>query len=185
MNSNNSDICPVEKAGLLDNKIRKLFQNPQKILKPYLKEGMRVLDVGCGPGFFSVEIAKIVGKDGKVYAADLQEGMLNIVKNKINGTQLEERIILHKCGKDSIDFSEKVDFVLAFYMVHEIKEKERFFSDIYNALNENGKFLIIEPKFHVSKEKFNDCIVKLNQAGFKVSATPRSFVERIVLVEKK
>jgi len=55
-------VCPVELAGSLDNKIRRWLQNPQKILDPYVKEGMKVLDLGCGPGFFSTAMAKMVGK---------------------------------------------------------------------------------------------------------------------------
>ncbi len=56
-----SKVCSVELAGGLDNKFRRFLQNPQKILKPYLKEGMTVLDLGCGPGFFTIEIAKMIG----------------------------------------------------------------------------------------------------------------------------
>lgn len=73
-------VCPVGLAGTLDNSIRKWLQNPQKILSPYIKEGMTVLDLGCGPGFFSVPMAKMVGKSGRVIACDLQEGMLRKVK---------------------------------------------------------------------------------------------------------
>jgi 2-polyprenyl-3-methyl-5-hydroxy-6-metoxy-1,4-benzoquinol methylase len=65
MNDEGNRVCPVELAGSLDSKIRKWFQNPKKILAPFIKEGMNVLDVGCGPGFFSVELAKMVGKNGK------------------------------------------------------------------------------------------------------------------------
>ena len=78
-NEENPYVCPSRHAGSLDNSFRRWLQNPQKILAPYIKEGMTVLDVGCGPGFFSVEIAKMVGKNGKVISADLQDGMLEKV----------------------------------------------------------------------------------------------------------
>jgi hypothetical protein len=58
-------VCPVERAGSLDNRFRRLLQNPRKILGPYIEEGMTVLDLGCGPGFFSIEIAQMVGKSGR------------------------------------------------------------------------------------------------------------------------
>ncbi len=109
---NNTHICPVERAGGLDNGIRRWLQNPQKILRPYITEGMTVLDVGCGPGFLSLDMAHRVGKSGRVIASDLQEGMLQKVKEKIKGTELEERIVLHKCGENKIGVSEPVDFVL-------------------------------------------------------------------------
>jgi ubiquinone/menaquinone biosynthesis C-methylase UbiE len=72
-NEKNKRICPVEYAVGLDNSVRRLLQNPRKILKPYIHEGMTVLDLGCGPGFFSIEIAKMLKDSGKVIAADLQE----------------------------------------------------------------------------------------------------------------
>ena len=80
----NERVCPVALSGSLDNGIRRYLQNPQKILRPYINEGMTVLDVGCGPGFFSIEMARMVGKSGRVIAADMQEGMLQIIKVKIN-----------------------------------------------------------------------------------------------------
>jgi len=52
-----NSVCPVEIAGSIDNRIRRWLQNPQKILRPFIKEGMTVLDIGCGTGFFSVDMA--------------------------------------------------------------------------------------------------------------------------------
>ncbi len=88
-------VCPVERAGTLDSSVRRWLHNPEKILKPYIHEGMAVLDIGCGPGAFTIDIAQMVGKSGRVIAADLQEGMLQKLREKIQGTALEERITLH------------------------------------------------------------------------------------------
>ena len=131
-------VCPVELADSLDSKVRRWLQDPAKILKPYIKEGMIVLDIGCGPGFFTIPIAEFVGKNGKVIAADLQEGMLQKLQQKIQGTELEERIKLHKTDQKKIGVTEKVDFILAFYMVHEVSDKDSFFRELKSVLNENG-----------------------------------------------
>ena len=174
MNEEKTRVCPVELANSLDNKIRRWLQDPQKILSPYLKEGMKVLDVGCGPGFFSIELAKMVGKGGKVFSVDMQEGMLQIIRNKINGTSLEGIINLIKCEQDEIMVPEKVDFILAFYMVHEVPDKDKFFRAMKNILNEKGAFLIVEPKFfHVTKKEFAVTISKAEAAGFKVTQGPK------------
>ncbi len=174
MKDDRNRVCPVELANSLDSKIRRWLQNPQKILSPFVKEGMKVLDVGCGPGFFSVELAKMVGTDGEVYAVDLQEGMLQKLQNKIRGTSLEKIIQLIKCEKDNIVIPEKVDFILAFYMVHEVPDKNQLFRTLKNILNENGEFLIVEPKlFHVSKKEFASTISKAEAVGFKTSDGPR------------
>jgi ubiquinone/menaquinone biosynthesis C-methylase UbiE len=174
MNDQKTKVCPVELSGSLDNKLRRWLQNPSKLLAPYLKSGMKVLDMGCGPGFFTIEIAKMIGSDGKVFSVDLQEGMLNQIKKKIKGTELEKRIHLIKSDGDNFVVPDKVDFILAFYMVHEVPDKDNLFKLLKNILNANGRFLIVEPKlFHVSKREFELTLQKAEQAGFKITNGPR------------
>lgn len=174
MSDDRNMVCPVELAGSLDNKIRRWLQNPQKILAPYVKEKMKVLDIGCGPGFFSIEIAKMVGVNGKVFSVDLQEGMLKKIRDKIRETSLEDIIETIKCEEDEIVLPEKVDFILAFYMVHEVPDKEKLFETLFNLLNEKGKLLIVEPKFfHVSKKEFAQTINIAENAGFKIAPGPK------------
>jgi ubiquinone/menaquinone biosynthesis C-methylase UbiE len=180
----NRRVCPVERAGSLDNTIRRWLQNPQKILRPYIKEGMTVLDVGCGPGFFSIDMAKMVGNSGRVIASDLQEGMLQKVKAKIKGTELEERITLHKCEENKIGLSEHVDFVLLFYMVHEVPNKEEFFNEIGTILRPNGQVLIVEPPFHVSKSAFRETVRKARNVGFADVAGPDVLFSKTVILKK-
>lgn len=185
MNNNmNASVCPVEKSGMLDNKFRKLFQNPQKILKPYIKKGMVVLDLGCGPGFFSMEIAKLLNKSGTVICADLQDGMLDLVRQKIKGADNETLFQLHKCDSDAINVSLSVDFVLAFYMIHEVPNQIRLFEELKSILTPQGQILIIEPKFHVTKESFNAMIDNLKAIGFEVIENPKVSCSRSILVTK-
>jgi ubiquinone/menaquinone biosynthesis C-methylase UbiE len=175
-------VCPVELAGGLDNRYRRLFQNPYKILRPYIKEGMTVLDFGCGPGFFSVEIARLLNDSGEVIAADLQEGMLDIVKQKVKGTELEKRIRLHKCQDESIGLTSKVDFVLMFYVVHEVTDQEKLFRELKSMLNPGGEIFIIEPKMHVTGGAFKAMTIRLEGLGFKVTARPKVFFSRGIVL---
>jgi len=104
----------------------------------------------------------------------LQEGMLQKVRNKIQGTQLGKIITTIKCEQDEISVPEKVDFILAFYMVHEVPNKDRLFEMMKNILNEKGEILIVEPKlFHVSKKEFDLTIGKAEKIGFKTSQGPK------------
>ncbi len=178
----NKRVCPVEYSVGLDNSVRRLLQNPQKILKPYINDGMTVLDLGCGPGFFSIEIAKMLKDSGKVIAADLQEGMLEKVRQKIRMTVLEQRINLHKCKDDSIGVTEAVDFVLVFYMIHEVPNQDNLLSELKSILKPDGKIFIIEPKFHVSKKAFEEMITKTKEIGFEIVERPKVFISRTALL---
>lgn len=184
MSDKNSRVCPVERAGHLDNPFRRWIQNPQKILKPYLDEGMTVLDIGCGPGFFSIDMAQMVGKSGRVIASDLQEGMLQKLRDKIHGTKLEERITLHKCEENKIGVSENVDFVLAFYVVHEVPNQKGFFREIGSILKPNGKVLVVEPPFRVSKKAFEETIRKARDAGLIPAEGPKVFLSKTAILKK-
>lgn len=178
-------VCPAEIAGLLDNSVRRLLQNPNKIMKPYIQKGMTVLDLGCGPGFFSIEIANLLNGSGKVIAADLQDGMLETVNKKIKGTDLEQRIELHKCGKNEIGITEKVDFVLCFYMIHEVPNQVNLFNELKSILKPNGKVYIIEPKIHVSEKAFGQMIHRLTETGFEIIDRPNVFFSKTALLINK
>jgi ubiquinone/menaquinone biosynthesis C-methylase UbiE len=177
-------VCPVERAGKLDNRFRRWLHNPRKILGPHLKEGMTVLDVGCGPGFFTIDIAHLVGKSGRVIAADLQEGMLKKLRDKIQGTELEARVFPHQCQKDRIGVTEPVDFVLAFYMVHEVPDQGQFFKEIAAILKPGGQVLVVEPPFHVSRRAFEETIGIAQKTGFLVGERPKVFFGRAALLRK-
>jgi ubiquinone/menaquinone biosynthesis C-methylase UbiE len=177
-------VCGVERAGALDLRFRKLFQNPRKILKPYIKEGMTILDVGCGPGYFTIEMAKMLGGSGKVIAADLQDGMLEIVKNKVSNTSLQNIIEFHKCESDKIGLTKECDFILVFYMLHEVPNQTTFLKEMFSLLKPEGKVLIVEPKFHVSKNDFKNSTETLKNIGFAIIEEPKIFFSRSVVVKK-
>ena len=182
MSKPNTDVCSVELAGSLDNRFRRLFQNPHKILSPYLQKGQTAMDVGCGPGFFTLDMANIVGETGKVIAADLQDGMLKIIKDKVKGTELEKRISFHKCEQDKIGLNQKVDFILMFYMVHEVPNKQNLFSEAAELLNPNGKVLLVEPPIHVSKAAFEETLQIAQNCGLKIIARPKMFPDKVAVL---
>ena len=165
-NKNNKSVCPLIMAGVLDSKFRRLFHNPKKILKPYIKREMTALDIGCCPGVFSIEIAKLLESTGKVISVDMQEGMLEIIRKKIKGKSFENTITLHQCTQNSINVSENVDFVLMFYMVHEVPSKANLFNEVLPLINKNGLLMIVEPKL-VSEKDFTKMTDSIIEKGFE------------------
>jgi ubiquinone/menaquinone biosynthesis C-methylase UbiE len=173
-----------KKSSRLESKLRKKIQNPKKFLEKYIKKDMKILDFGCGPGIFSIELAKIIGPKGKVIAADLQEEMLNQLRIKLENNPLKKKIRLHKCEKDKINLKEKIDFVFAFYVIHELSNKKSFFDEISKITKKNSKLFIVEPRFHVSKENFEKTIKMAEKAGFKIIEKPKIFLSIAIIMEK-
>lgn len=174
---------PVEGAAGIDNGFRKLVHNPTKILKNKVKEGMVVLELGCGPGFFTPEIARLVGKSGKVIAADLQEGMLQKVRNKIEGMDIKDRVKLHKCEEETIGLSEKVDLVLAFLMMHEVADKRKTLSEIKSILKPDGRLYILEMIMHPPKNNFEETINIAHEIGFNDAKKPNFLLSRAMILK--
>jgi len=176
-------VCPWQHAGVLDNWIRRGIHNPDKIVGRYIEKGQTVLDLGCGPGMFSLAMARKVGEEGKVISVDIQEEMLQILRLKSEREGLESRIILHKAQPEKIGISEKVDFALAFYMVHEVPDKVGFLREVASLLKPKGRFLIVEPKLHVSKSSFEETVEVAESTGLRVVSRPKVIFSRAVLLE--
>ena len=181
---NTHRVCPVEHAGSLDNRFRRWLQNPRKILAPYVKAGMTVLDLGCGPGFFTIDLADMVGPSGRVIAADLQEGMLEKLRAKIRGTEIERRITTHRCQDRSIGVTDKVDLALAFYLAHEVPDQEALFREIASILKPGGQFFMAEPPLHVSKAAFEESVTKAAKSGLTQIARPNVFLSKAIVMRK-
>jgi ubiquinone/menaquinone biosynthesis C-methylase UbiE len=73
--------------------MRRLFQDPETILSPYIKSGMKVLEVGPGMGFFSLPMARLIGETGRIYCVDLQEKMLKSLQRRASKVHLRFRLI--------------------------------------------------------------------------------------------
>ena len=111
--------------------------------------------------------------------------MLVKVLLKIKGTKLEQRITLHTCKEESIDLTEKVDFVLSFYMVHEVPDHDNLFRELKSLLKPNGQLFIVEPKFHVSKKSFESMIDRAKGFGLVIKDRPTIFFSRTVVLKNR
>jgi ubiquinone/menaquinone biosynthesis C-methylase UbiE len=168
-------ICPVWIGYLLLSPLRKLFQNPYKILMPYFKKGMTVMDLGSAMGYFSLPLAEIVGPEGKVVCVDVQEKMLTVLKKRASKVGLNDRIETHLCNVESLNLNGlkgNIDFALAFAMVHEVQDASKLFNEVYNGLKNGGTLLVVEPAGHVSENDFTKTISLAEKSKFKFVSRP-------------
>jgi ubiquinone/menaquinone biosynthesis C-methylase UbiE len=168
-------VCPVWIGYLLLSPLRKLMQNPYKILSGHVISGMKVMDIGSAMGYFSLPLADLVGTNGKVFCIDMQEKMLDVLMKRATKANLENRIVPRVCNQNSLmidDLKEKIDFALTFAMVHEVPDTPLLFTEIFNALKPKGHLLVSEPAGHVSQEAFENTISIAKQKGFTLIERP-------------
>jgi len=151
---------------------RRIHQKPDRFLSELVREGMAAADIGCGLGFYTVEMAKLVGEKGHVLAVDFQPEMLKLAERKTRKAGMAERVRFIQCRQDDLVFSEAVDFVLTMYVAHEVSDRGRFFRQIREALKPGGRYLLAEPKYHVKKARFLRIVGDAESAGFKKVGEP-------------
>lgn len=182
-----NSVCPWWMGYFLINPLRRIIQNPKKILSDYVSDEMNVLEIGSGMGFFSIPLAQMVGAKGHVLSVDLQQRMLESLKKRINKSGLTDTIEIHKCAADSLlidSFTGKFDFALAFAVVHEVPDQGRLFKEIYAALKKGGKVLVAEPKGHVSDSELDKSVALAKKEEFEFMCKPFINSSRSVLLKK-
>jgi SAM-dependent methyltransferase len=168
-------ICPWWLGHLLAHPLRRVWQDPVEILRPFVTEGMTVLEPGCGMGFFTIDLARLVGPRGRVVAIDIQPKMLAGLNRRARRAGVADRIdarLARPEGLGAEDLDGRVGFCLAFALVHELPDPARFFSEIRRALELNGRLLAAEPRGHVTEAAFAVTLDMARAAGLAVEPGP-------------
>ncbi len=164
-------VCPWWMGYLLASPLRRLRQNPRKILSAWLEPGMLVVEVGPGMGFFTLDMARITGPTGRVVAVDLQPKMLKVLEKRARRKGLLEQIETRECGRDSLgldDLGNSVDFVLAMAVVHEVPDAGSLFSELHSILKPGGVLLFAEPRMVQDDAAFDASLGIAVERGFTI-----------------
>ena len=161
-----------------------MLHKPEKVLGAYVREGMTAVDIGCGMGHFSIGMAKLVGANGKVISVDLQQKMLDRVKRRAMRSGVGDRISLRLCKVGDIGVTEQVDFVLTFWMAHEVPDAKAMFGQIHAIVKDGGRWLLAEPKLHTSLDRFEKIVSGAIECGFSVVERPAVIMSYAAVLEK-
>jgi len=156
--------------------IRRFFQNPSKLVDPYVSEGMTVLEPGPGMGFFTLEMARRVGMTGRVIGVDIQPRMLAALERRAEKAGVRTRVETRLAQPDSMglsDLAAKVDFALAFAVVHEMPNTAVFFREVSATLKPGGLVLFVEPAGHVTRDDFRQELMAAIATGLVVAEGPK------------
>jgi len=177
-------MCPWWLSYFLYNPLRRVVHNPERILDGHVRPGHTAMDVGCGPGYFTLPMARLAGQAGQVIAVDLQPRMLDILRRRAERAGLLARIRLHQCSADRLGVQTQVDFALAFAMVHEVPDPHALLSEIATLLNPEARFLLAEPSAHVAPSAFDRTLEIARTVGLLPCGEPRIAMCRAVLLAR-
>ena len=143
-----------------------LFLNPYKLLNAAgLKPGQKVLEVGCGPGFFTIPAAKIVGDKGKVYALDVNPVAVETVRRKIMENNLKNvKIMLADASETGLP-DESIDVAFLFGVIHALKDVDAVMREMHRILKVKG--ILSVQKSWWSEKRLLDAVTKNNLFSFK------------------
>jgi len=180
-------VCPWWLGYFLASPIRRWMMKPQDVIGPYVRPGLTVLEPGPGMGFFTLPLAKMVGKSGRVIAVDLQPKMISSLKRRAKKADLLDHIDARLASASSLaidDVKGRVDLTLAFAMVHELPNGHPFFREVASASKPGALLLIAEPAGHVTPDKFEAEIREAQTAGFTIVDRPAIKRSQAVLLRK-
>jgi 2-polyprenyl-3-methyl-5-hydroxy-6-metoxy-1,4-benzoquinol methylase len=146
---------------------------------------MTVLDIGCGMGFFSLGMARLVGAAGKVISLDIQPKMLRVLERRARRRKLLYRIETRLIPPEGLGLEEPADFALCFWMVHETPDPAAFFVDLRSCLKPGARILVSEPNMHVAQEELEETIRLAGKAGFREEDRPDIKLCRAVVLVRQ
>lgn len=181
--------CPPWIGYLMISPLRRLFDgSAAKLLAPYVRPGMTVLEPGPAMGYFTLELARLVGPKGRVVAVDVQEYMLARLRDRAARAGVADRIETRLVAHETMaldDLAGTVDFVLAYAMVHETPDKSQFFAEVAATMKPGATVLLAEPRGHVNDERFAGELEKAAGAGLTVVERPRVRMSHAAVLRKE
>jgi SAM-dependent methyltransferase len=174
---------------IMDNFLRRWFSPPRKKISKFLSAGNVIADIGCGPGYFTIPIAELVGSSGKVYAIDSDPKSIKVLTAKSNALRLQNIIEAHTTSAASMRVvpNQSVDFLFANALLCCMVDHAGAVTEIKRVLKPHGlayfsvtkAFRRRDPKA-VTKEEWKRIL-----EGFSVCETGEGLMTRWATVSVK
>ena len=147
-----------------DNCLLPLIKNPDKILKNAgIKPGHQVLEVGCGPGFYTMAASRVVGERGQVYALDVNPYAIQKIEQKIAEAKADN--ITPMCANAACTGlpGQSLDSAFLFGLPRVVGGMKGLLSELYRVLKPGG--VATFQRVRTSEEALKQAVEK---AGFEL-----------------
>lgn len=169
---------------LFDRTLRPLLCNAQSLVAPHVRPGPRVADIGCGAGYFSVVLSRLVGPRGEVVLVDVQPEMLERAQARCaRDPRARARLTPVLAEAGSYVPAGHLDFALLAWMLHEVPDPAGLWRGLAGALAPGGRALVIEPHWHVSRAQFEAELAPATALGLTRIDLPGRCFSRIALLQ--
>lgn len=181
----------VGSAPWLDRSEREAEERPTQALAFLdIKPGWVVADIGAGSGYFTERLSRLVGATGRVYANDIQKGMLDLLQRRLASQQLQNvTLVLGEPADPKLPPS-SIDLALMVDAYHELGDPQTMLANIKKALKPNGRLALIEykgedpsvPILPLHKMTVAQARLELEPEGFALTSVNSSLPRQHVLV---
>jgi ubiquinone/menaquinone biosynthesis C-methylase UbiE len=109
-----------------------------------IRPGQKVCDMGCGNGFYTLALARLVGPTGLVYAVDIQPEMLRLLRARLTEERVKNVRPLLGTASDPRLPSESCDLVLCVDVYHEFSHPAEMLARMHDSLRDGGRLVLAE-----------------------------------------
>lgn len=180
-------VCPWWLGPILASPLRRLVESPERLLQPFVTQGMTVLEPGCGMGFFTIPLGRLVGPGGTVVAIDLQPRMIEGLRRRARRAGVADRVHALVCSPGDAGltpFADSADLAVVIHVLHEVPDQHALLCQLHAALRPGGILLMVEPKGHVTRAEFEATIASARRAGFRNTDRATGWRGLSVVLEK-
>ena len=136
-------------AAIMESRLRYKFFGPQKILEgARIKEGMKVLEVGCGTGFFTINASKMIGENGLLIAMDMSPLSVEMVTNKVEKANIRNvKVIKGNALDTNLEEASLDEIFILGVLPAPMLPIEKLLSEMHRILKPNGILAVWPPSW--------------------------------------